>query len=106
MEVLSEEDVSIYDAKKIMIDREKEKDLVYEQKICLEYLKKVLKKPFKKEIVDELSKIKILKPRSIVLIINMMPETEDEVKALFSKEAVNLKKNEIQQIIEIVKKYK
>jgi len=108
MEVLDEEIVNIHEAKDIMKKREKEADLVYEQKICLEYLEKVCTMPLEKvrEMANELSKIPILKPRYIALIINMMPDTEDEVKALFLKEVTNLKKNEIQQIIDIVKKYK
>ena len=32
--------------------------------------------------------------------------TEEEVSALFSKEVLNLKKEEVQQIVDIVKKYK
>jgi DNA-directed RNA polymerase subunit F len=55
---------------------------------------------------DDLSKIAILKPRYIALIINMMPDTEEEVEALFSKERTNLKKEEIKQIVEIVRNYK
>jgi len=108
MEVLNEETITVPEAKEIMVKRSKERDLSYEQKICLEYLEKVCKMPVEKakEMIEELSKIAILRPRYIALIINMMPDTEDEVKALFSKEITNLKKNEIQQIIDIVKKYK
>lgn len=108
MEVLDEEDVSMIDAKKIMEERKKERDLVYEQKICLEYLEKVSKLSAARlrNMVDELSKIAILKPRYIALIVNVLPDTEEEVVALFSKERTNLKKEEIKQIVDIVKKYK
>jgi DNA-directed RNA polymerase subunit F len=108
MEVLNEEDISILDAKKIMEDRKKVGDLVYEQKICLEYLEKVCKMPATKlkSMLEDLSKIAILKPRYIALIVNMLPDTEEEVGVLFSKERTNLKKEEIKQIVDIVKKYK
>jgi len=108
MEVMNEEDVSAFDAKKIMDQRKKERELVYEQKICTDYLEKIVKltEAQYKSLVEELSKIAILKPRYIALIVNVMPDTEDEVQALFSKERTNLKKDEVKQIVEIVKKYK
>ena len=108
MEVLKEEDVSVFEAKKFLEDKKKERDLVYEQKICLEFLDKVVKlTPTQyKNLVEELSKIAILKPRYIALIVNVMPDAEEDVEVLFSKERTNLKKEEIKQIVEIVKKFK
>ena len=108
MDVLEEEDVNVPDAKKILDDKKKERELVYEQKICLEYLEKIskLSSAQVKNMVDELSKISILKPRYVALIINMLPDTEEEVEILFSKERTNLKKDEVKQIVTIVKKYK
>lgn len=108
MEITMEEDVSINEAKQIMEDRKKQRDLIYDQKICLEYLEKVARMtPTQvKNMAEELGKIAILKPRYISLILNMMPDTEEEVDALFSKERTNLKKEEVKQIVEIVNKYK
>lgn len=107
MEISNEEDVSMHEAKRIMEEKKKERDLIYEQKICVEYLEKAskLSQTKIKSLVEELSKIAILKPRYIALILNMMPDTEEEVSVLFSKERTNLKKEEIKQIIEIIKKY-
>jgi DNA-directed RNA polymerase subunit F len=107
MEILTEEDISNASAKDIMDARKKEHDLVYEQKICLEYLEKVCRlSPTKiREMVEELGKISILKPRYIALIVNVLPDTDGETEALFSKERTNLKKEEVKQIVEIVKKY-
>jgi DNA-directed RNA polymerase subunit F len=107
MEVVNEEDVSIPESHKIMDERKKVGELGYEQKICLEYLEKIPKVSDAKfkSLVEELSKIDILKPRYIALIVNMMPDTEEEMIALFSKERTNLKKEEIKHIIDIVKKY-
>jgi len=108
VEILSEEDVTIVDAKKIMDERKKEGELNYEQKITYDFFTKVVKMTPKQlqDMSEELSKIAILKPRYIALIVNNMPDTDDEVNAVFSKERTNLKKEEINQIIEIVKKYK
>lgn len=108
MDIVSEEDVSVHEAKRIIDDRRKERDLVYDQKICLEYLEKIatLTPAQLKNITEELSSISILKPRYIALILSMMPDTEEEVETLFAKERTNLKKEEIKKIVEIVKKYK
>lgn len=108
MDILNEEDVSIHDAKRIMEERKKERDLVYDQKVCLDYLEKIstLTQKQHETLLEELSKIQILKPRYIALILNAMPDTEEEVESLFSKERTNLKKEEIKQIVSIVSKYK
>jgi|SRR3989344_2133903 len=108
MDIVSEEDISIHDAKRMLDERKKERDLVYDQKICLEYLEKIssLTTAQLKNITEELSAISILKPRYIALILTMMPDSEEEVEMLFSKERTNLKKEEIKKIVEIVKKFK
>lgn len=108
MEVLSEDEVDAAEAMRIMEEKKKERELVYEQKICTEYLEKIPKiSPAKlKQLVEELGKISILKPRYIALITTMLPDTEQEVETLFSKERTNLKKEEVKQIAEIVNKYK
>ncbi len=108
VEIIMEEDISMHEAKRIVEERKKERDLVYDQKICLEYLDKVAKlTPTQlKNLAEELGKIAILKPRYIALILNMMPDTEEEVDALFSKERTNLKKEEVKQIVDIIGRFK
>ncbi|HLD85588.1 MAG TPA: hypothetical protein VI968_03465 [archaeon] len=108
MEILNEEDVSMHDAKVILDKRKEERDLVYDQKICYEYLTKVCRLTAAQlsSIKEELSKISILKPRYVAMILNLMPGTEEEVNLLFSKERTNLKKDEVAMIVSIVKKYK
>ena len=59
-----------------------------------------------KNLTEELEKVPILKQRYIALILNVMPDTEEEVEALFSKERINLKKEEIKQIVDILAKFR
>jgi DNA-directed RNA polymerase subunit F len=108
MDITSEEDVTMADAKRIMEERKSERDLVYDQKICLDYLEKVsiLTEKQTQTVVEELTKIQILKPRYIALILNTLPDTEEEVEALFSKERTNLKKEEVKQIVSVITKFK
>lgn len=108
VEILTEDDVTIVDAKRIMDERKKAGELNYEQKITYDFFQKIVKMTPKQleDMIAELSKIAILKPRYMALIVNNMPDTEEEVNAIFSKERTNLKKEEINQIIEIVKNFK
>ena len=109
MEVISEDEVSAEDARRILSERKKEGgELRYEQKICIDFLEKLPKLTDKQleDVKAELGKIAILKPRYIALILNIMPVTEEEVEALFSKERTNLKKEEIKQIVEIIRQFK
>ncbi|MBI2584219.1 MAG: hypothetical protein HYW25_06110 [Candidatus Aenigmarchaeota archaeon] len=108
MDVLSEEEVSMQDARVIMEERKKLSDMTYEQKVCHELLEKLPKLTEKQlaDLKEELGKMAILKPRYTSLIINMMPDTEEEVELLFQKERTNLKKEEIKQIVGIVKNFK
>ena len=109
MEIQAEAEVSLQDARVIMEKRKKEKvELRYEQKVCMDFLEK-LPKLTEKQLEDlkaELAKITILKPRHNALIISVMPDTEEEVESLFSKERTNLKKEEIKQIVNTVKEFK
>lgn len=107
MEIIAENVVSSEEAKLILSERKKEKELVYEQRICDEYLEKTtrLTQSQLQGMKEELGKITILNSRYISLIISIMPTTAEEVEALFSKERTTLKKEEIKQIVDIVAKY-
>jgi DNA-directed RNA polymerase subunit F len=106
MDVIKEETVSIPEAKEIMDERGEDKNLAYEQKICIEYFDKIphITRAKAEKMKEELSEIKSLKPAHVISIINIMPEIADEVHMLLGKES--LKKDEVEKILEIVKKYK
>ncbi|MDI6721710.1 MAG: hypothetical protein QMD85_04930 [Candidatus Aenigmarchaeota archaeon] len=108
MDITNEDDISIHEARHMMEKRKEEKDLVYDQKICLEYLEKVAKlTPAQiSQLKDELGKISILRSRHISLIANILPDTKEEVDMIFSKERTNLKKDETDNIIEACKKFR
>ncbi|MEM7826792.1 MAG: hypothetical protein QXQ40_01030 [Candidatus Aenigmatarchaeota archaeon] len=106
MEVIKEEIITSSEAKRIMNERSKEKGLAYEQKICLEYLQKipVLPKAKAEKLAEELAQLKLLNKKQIINMIDIIPDTEEELNILFSKE--KFKKDEIKKIIEIMKMYK
>lgn len=108
LEIIDEQDVSVAEARRIMDERKKQGPMTHEQKICVEYLEKTvhLTKKQVDDLVEELKKIDILKPRYVAVIVNILPDTEEEVEMLFSKERTNLKKEEIKKIVDIVKQFK
>lgn len=107
MKVIEVKPVGRAEAKEIMISREKEKELVYEQKLAIEHLKKFtkLKPEDAKKLAKEVSSILRMNPETLVQIIDILPKTPDEVRMIFAREKFSLKEDEINKIIEVVKKY-
>ena len=108
MKVIKNEPVAMSEAKEVMVKREKEGELKYEQKVAMEHLTKFtkLKKSDAKKLNDELSNVLRMSPETLVQIINILPKTPDELRMIFAREKFSLKEDEIKNILEIVKKYK
>jgi DNA-directed RNA polymerase subunit F len=74
------------------------------QEVGAEYLKKNLKirdRDSFEELKEELSNIDSLKSKHVLKLLEILPNHEEEVEALFSKERVKLDDTEIQQIVDI-----
>lgn len=106
MDIIKEEVVTNADAKEIMDERAKDKNMAYEQKICSEYMDKIpiLPKAKADKMKEELSEIAALKPVQIAVIINIMPESLEELFMALGKDISS--KDDMEKIIEIVKKYR
>jgi DNA-directed RNA polymerase subunit F len=107
MNILSEKTISDVEAKEILESRENEGELRYEQKNALELLKKFVKLDKEKatSLSEELAKIEKLRERQIVAIINFLPEDRDDLRAVLQKEYSMLTDEEINLVLETVKKY-
>ena len=90
--------------KKISKER---KELLYEQKIALEHAEKFVKLSAKqtKDLITELIKLDHVEEIHAVKIADILPNTEDDVKAIFAKERYTPNDKEIKNILEIVKKH-
>jgi len=93
---------------KELLGKVKEKN--QEQKITFEYASKFAKLKGKEveKLVEELKNANIprIKEKHIVKIVDIMPKTVDELKALFLKEEVTLSKEDLQKILDILAKYR
>ncbi|MFH1237547.1 MAG: hypothetical protein V1648_04050 [Candidatus Aenigmatarchaeota archaeon] len=105
MNVKDEKVTSWTDAKKILSESEKKKELVYEQKNALDHLRKFCKLPDKKyeKIVEELRGIEKLKERHIVTIINFLPDNQNDIRVLFANDRLVLTEDDKKKIIKIIK---
>ena len=107
MNIISEKIVPDIEAKGILENREKEGELKYEQKNALELLKKSVKLDKEKtnSLIEELAKIEKLRDRQIVSIVNFLPEDRDDLRTVLQKEYTVLTDEEINLVLETVKKY-
>jgi len=103
MEVVEEETVYPTEVLDLLEDRD-EDELVHEQLITLENLTRhcrVNDLDTLEELSDELSEIESLKHRHIYKLLEVVPQNESTVRAVFQKERVKLDDDEIDSILDI-----
>ena len=107
MKVIDVKPVGMPEAKKIMLSREKKKELSYEQKIALEHLNKFTKlnAPDAEKFLEDLSQVLRMSSETMVKILDLAPQNPDELRMIFAREKFSLKDEEINKILEIVKRY-
>ena len=107
MKIIETKPVGMPEAKKIMLSREKKKELSYEQKIALEHLNKFTKlTPAEAEkFLEELSQVLKMSAETMVKILDLTPKNQDELRMIFSREKFSLKDEEVKKILELIKKY-
>jgi len=97
--------MSLPEVKEILAKQESEK-----AKSTLQFIKKFTKlTPAKaKELRKELEKLDIfgLKEEEIVKIIDILPEDAEDLRKIFVGSDLSLKQDDIEKILEVVKKYK
>ena len=108
MDIKDKRPVSIPEARTILSKRAKEKELTYEQKLAAEHLKKFSKMSEKDaaKFLEELAEVLRMSDETKIQILNILPQTPDELRMIFSREKFSLKEEEIKKILEIIKKYK
>lgn len=100
--------VSLPEVKNMLKKIEKErKELIYEQRIALEHAQKFAKLSVKqtKDLIKDLMKLENIGEAHAYKIVDILPTSEDDVKAIFAKERVTPGESEIKDILKIVGKY-
>ena len=111
-EVIEEQPLTIPEAKEILEkaveERKKVKeDLTYETRRALEHLTLFSKlSPEKaKKLLEDLLALGIKKKEIAIKIVDVIPRTPDELRAIYAKERFTLTQEEIEKILETVEKH-
>jgi len=106
MNVQSEEFITDAEAKEILKQREKQAELKFEQKNASDILNKFVDFDSEKikKLIEELKGIERLRDKQIISIVNFLPQDRDEMRVVLHKEYTNFTPEEIDRILEVIKK--
>lgn len=90
----------------VQLTNQDEDSLGYEQKITVDYLRRHTLLSEKDVTITrkELEQIEGLKEHQITALLDLVPETQEDVKILFMKERVSIEKDQIKKILEALDK--
>lgn len=100
--------VSLAEVKNILKKVSKEREeLIYEQRIVLEHAQLFAKLSVKqtKDMIKELSALDFIDETQAYKVADLLPVTEDDVRAFFAKERFTPTQEQINKIVTIVGKY-
>lgn len=105
MQVLSEQLITDAEAKE-MLDKDGSTEMKYEQKNALEILRKFMdiSSDKIKALLENLVKIEKLRDRHMIAIANFLPEDKDGLKTILHKDYASFTEDELNLILETVKK--
>ncbi len=105
--------ITISEAKDVMEriaeERQKRKELLFETRRALRHLRTFSKLPADKakELVEELLKLPQVPNKEIaVKLVDILPRVPDEVRIIYAKEKTTLTTEEIEQILDVINKYR
>ena len=106
-DIVEKKPVTIVEAKMILKELKKKN---FEQNAAYEYSAKFSKLTQKKgeKLLEELAQAGIprIKDRHLAKLVDVMPETAEEVRAVFSKEDIPMNKKDTDKILEVLAKYR
>lgn len=105
---VKERPVPLAEVLEILEKEKKRGDLEYGQRLTYDYAQKFAKLDPKKaaELMKELLQIEKLREHQVVALVDLMPETKEDVELIFSKERTRLEEDEIKKILELTNKYR
>jgi len=114
MNVIEERPVPLPTVAAIMKEREadyvgRSVELLYEQRRALDHAVKFSKISEKdaQEMTEKLSAMGLtMTPDRIVKIVDLMPKSVDDIRAIFAKERFKYTEEEIKSVIEVVDQYR
>ncbi len=93
---------------KILEKEKKAGELEYGQRLTYDYAQKFAKLDPKKagELAEELLKLERLREHQVTALVDLMPETKEDIELIFAKERTRLEDDEIKKVLDILNKYR
>ena len=101
--------LTISEVKNILKKIEKDRnEISYEQRIALDHANKFAKLPTQKikELIKELMKLDYIEESHVYKLIDLLPNTNEDIKTIFAKERINLNDEKINNLLNIINKYR
>ena len=107
IKVLKERNVTLIEVKKILEEKGKKEELTTIEQTTLEYARKFSKLSYEKalKLMEELRKYDISES-GLIQIVNIMPETIEELRTILMKEEIELAPEILREITELINTYK
>ncbi|MEM2192737.1 MAG: RNA polymerase Rpb4 family protein [Candidatus Hadarchaeales archaeon] len=105
--VIEERPVTLAEVKEIL-ESQKKQEMDYAQRLSYDYAQKFAKVDVETagKIREELAALGKLRENHIVAIIDLMPETKEDLETIFYKERVGIAQEDFKKILEILDKYR
>jgi len=105
-EIISEEEVTLPQVKKLLAQRSKEGELSFQQSITLEHASSFsrMAPAVATKLVDKLLKSYDLNRAQAVQIVNIAPTTVEELRSVLDTKSVNLTDEQMLEIVDLVVK--
>lgn len=100
-EIYRSDPISLPEVKKLLLDRSKEEELSYMQRIALEHAQIVsrISDEDAKRLVDIFVEKYRLSDNGAITLANYMPNTIDEIRQLLGKDAISMETETIEEIL-------
>jgi DNA-directed RNA polymerase subunit F len=102
-----ERQISTVEVRELLEKERTKRELTNEQKMALQHAQTFvrLNASDTKKLIKELKKIEKLSDQAIYKTAEILPTHPDDVRAILAKERYTLEKGEVEEIVQIVKKY-
>jgi DNA-directed RNA polymerase subunit F len=106
--ISKERPVPLAEVLEILEMQKKRGELDYGQRLTYDYAQKFAKLDAKKarELMEELLKLGNIREHQAVALVDLMPETEEDVQLIFAKERTRLGEEDIRKLLELINRYR
>lgn len=104
--VLDSHPIPLVNVKPLLEEREEAHELSYEQNLALDHVTKFSKISVENAAKQVSELEEIIKQTQAIKIADVMPEDMDDMRLIFAKERGSHKKEELENILKIVNKYR